>query len=59
MPLTDLSLADCREYRPELPVPDGFDAFWSSTLSEAPAAGGPVPKPVFAPVDTGLTQIRT
>lgn len=57
MPLTDLSLADCRDYRPELPFPDGFDAFWSSTLSEAPA-GGPVPKPVFAPVDTGLTQFH-
>ncbi|MEV5199897.1 acetylxylan esterase [Streptomyces sp. NPDC053720] len=59
MPLTDLSLAECRDYRPELPVPDDFDAFWSSTLSEASADGGPVPKPVFTPVDTGLTQIRT
>lgn len=60
MPLTDLSLADCRAYRPELPVPDGFDAFWSSTLSEVSADGrGSAEKPVFAPVDTGLTQVRT
>lgn len=63
MPLTDLSLADCRDYRLEPPVPDGFDAFWSSILSEVPAAGGPVPKPVpkpvFEPVDTGLTQFHT
>lgn len=36
MPLTDLSLADCRAYRPELP---DFDAFWARTLSEVPAAG--------------------
>ncbi|MER5846702.1 acetylxylan esterase [Streptomyces sp. NPDC002012] len=61
MPLTDLSLADCRDFRPELPVPAGFDAFWSSTLSGAHAADnrGSAQKPVFAPVDTGLTQIHT
>ncbi|MFD9598869.1 acetylxylan esterase [Streptomyces sp. NPDC059970] len=61
MPLTDLSLADCRDFRPELPVPAGFDAFWSSTLSGAHAADnrGSAQKPVFAPVDTGLSQIHT
>ncbi|MFF2411029.1 acetylxylan esterase [Streptomyces sp. NPDC058092] len=61
MPLTDLSLADCRDYRPELPVPVDFDAFWSSTLGAAPAADGRgrAEKPVFTPVDTGLAQIRT
>ncbi|MEV6166054.1 acetylxylan esterase [Streptomyces sp. NPDC052052] len=60
MPLTDLSLADCRAYRPELPVPDGFDAFWSETLSRSAAAGRDAgKKPVYTPVDTGLTQIRT
>ncbi|MGW8889037.1 acetylxylan esterase [Streptomyces sp. NPDC055749] len=60
MPLTDLSLAECRAFRPELPVPDGFDDFWERTLREAPAGGpGLAEKPVFATVDAGLTQIRT
>ncbi|MGW1692411.1 acetylxylan esterase [Streptomyces sp. NPDC002399] len=61
MPLTDLSLADCLGYRPELPVPAGFDAFWSSTLDATPAVDGTVPagRPVFSPVDTGLDRIRT
>ncbi|MGW5865204.1 acetylxylan esterase [Streptomyces sp. NPDC055239] len=57
MPLTDLSLADCRAYRPELAEPPDFDAFWSRTLNEV-CAGGASP-PEFTPVDTGLTQIRT
>ncbi len=57
MPLTDLSLADCRDYRPPLPVAADFDAFWSRTLNET--GDGPVLKPVFAEADTGLTQIRT
>ncbi|MFJ1549591.1 acetylxylan esterase [Streptomyces sp. NPDC088246] len=61
MPLTDLSLADCRDFRPELPDPADFDAFWSSTSSGAPAADNrrPAQNPVFTPVDTGLTRIRT
>ncbi|MFF1499821.1 acetylxylan esterase [Streptomyces sp. NPDC058316] len=61
MPLTDLSLADCLDHRPELPVPAGFDAFWSSTLGATPAVDGtgPAGKPVFSPVDTGLDRIRT
>ncbi|MGW6271479.1 acetylxylan esterase [Streptomyces sp. NPDC055060] len=60
MPLTDLSLADCRAYRPDLPEPPDFDAFWARTLGESPTAGANTPdKPVFTPVDTGLTQIRT
>ncbi|MFF2961901.1 acetylxylan esterase [Streptomyces sp. NPDC057963] len=60
MPLTDLPLADCRTYRPDLPVPAGFDAFWSDTLSQVTAGGqDPVEKPVYTPVDTGLPQIRT
>ncbi|MEU1367850.1 acetylxylan esterase [Streptomyces sp. NPDC005803] len=57
MPLTDLSLADCRDYRPALPVPADFDAFWSRTLDEARSCAAD--KPVFAVVDTGLTQVRT
>lgn len=60
MPLTDLSPAECRTYRPELPVPDGFDAFWERTLSEVPADGrDAVQKPLFTAVDTGITQVRT
>ncbi|WP_326677884.1 acetylxylan esterase [Streptomyces sp. NBC_01237] len=60
MPLTDLSPAECRAYRPELPVPDGFDAFWERTLSEVPADGrDAVEKPLFTAVDTGITQVRT
>ncbi|MEE1739094.1 acetylxylan esterase [Streptomyces sp. BE147] len=60
MPLTDLSLAECRAHRPELAVPDGFDAFWARTLGEAPVEGpDTVEKPVFTAVDTGVTQIRT
>ncbi|MEW2180946.1 acetylxylan esterase [Streptomyces sp. NPDC005406] len=57
MPFTDLSLADCRDYRPSLPVPADFDAFWSRTLDEARSCAAD--KPVFAPVETGLTQVRT
>lgn len=38
MPSADLTLEECRAYRPELPLPDGFDAFWSDTLDEKPPA---------------------
>ncbi|ROQ76892.1 acetylxylan esterase [Streptomyces sp. NBC_01260] len=57
MPLTDLSLADCRDYRPPLPVPADFDDFWSRTLDEA--GDRTQQKPVFTEVETGLTQVRT
>lgn len=57
MPLTDLSLADCRDYRPTLPVPADFDAFWSRTLDEARSCAAD--KPAFTAVETGLTQVRT
>ncbi|MFJ8859202.1 acetylxylan esterase [Streptomyces sp. NPDC102451] len=58
MPLADLPLAECRTYRPDLPSPDGFDAFWSGTLSEAPHDGVP-DKPRYKQVDCGLAQVRT
>ncbi|MER7314658.1 MULTISPECIES: acetylxylan esterase [Streptomyces] len=58
MPSADLPLADCLTYRPELPLPDGFDDFWSATLAEAPHDGTP-DKPRFKEVDCGLTQVRT
>ncbi|MFC8448258.1 acetylxylan esterase [Kitasatospora sp. NPDC057223] len=54
MPLTDLSLAECLAYRPELPAPADLDAFWGRTLAAAEAAAAPTR---FEPVDTGLTQI--
>ncbi|MET7343535.1 acetylxylan esterase [Streptomyces sp. NPDC087866] len=57
MPLTDLSLDECRDYLPPLPVPADFDAFWSRTLDEARSAASG--KPVFAEVEAGLTQVRT
>lgn len=58
MPSADLPLADCRTYRPDLPVPGDFDAFWSRTLGEEPGHDGP-DKPLFVPVGTGLTQVLT
>ncbi|MEN8654428.1 acetylxylan esterase [Streptomyces sp. 21So2-11] len=38
MPLTDMPLDQLRDYRPMLVEPEGFDAFWTSTLSTARAA---------------------
>ncbi|MFI5490808.1 acetylxylan esterase [Micromonospora echinaurantiaca] len=54
MPLTDLTLADCWAYRPDLDVPADLDAFWARTL----AADEPGPA-AYEPVDTGLVQVRT
>ncbi|WP_433652093.1 acetylxylan esterase [Micromonospora zamorensis] len=54
MALSDLTLAECWAYRPDLAVPEDLDAFWERTLR--------VDEPVeatYEPVDTGLTQIRT
>ena len=56
MPLADLSLAECRDFRPELPEPDGFDDFWSRTCREAEQRAA---DPVFTPVDNGLALIDT
>ncbi|HIY65878.1 MAG TPA: acetylxylan esterase, partial [Candidatus Agrococcus pullicola] len=41
MPLTDGHLEHLRAYRPEIPVPDDFDAFWADTLSGARALAAP------------------
>lgn len=54
VPLTDLSLADLRTYRPDVAEPDDFDAFWRRTLDEARAAAT---DPVIAPVDTPITEL--
>lgn len=58
MPSADLTLAECRAYRPELPLPDGFDEFWAETLGGAPHGGSP-DRPRFERVDNGLVQVRT
>ncbi|EWM64167.1 LOW QUALITY PROTEIN: acetyl xylan esterase, partial [Micromonospora sp. M42] len=55
VPLTDLDLAGCLAYRPELDVPADLDGFWARTLD----GGGDPAAAVYEPVDTGLTQIRT
>lgn len=54
----DLPLAQLREYRPTIPLPDDFDEFWDRQLAAARAAGAglastfrPVPAPLAA-VDT-------
>lgn len=53
--LTDLPLDQLTAYEPELPEPEGFDAFWRQTLEEARAVGGP---PRLTPVtDTLLTAV--
>ena len=36
MPLSDLTLAELNEFRPEVPEPADFDAFWA-TRSPRPA----------------------
>ena len=55
MPLTDLSLAECREFRPVLPVPDDLDAFWQHTLADE----APAPAPALVPVKSGLSLVTT
>ncbi|MEU8381182.1 acetylxylan esterase [Streptosporangium sp. NPDC048865] len=50
----DLPLDQLRDYRPPLPEPPGFDAFWERTLAETRKVAL---DPVFAPVGTGLTRI--
>jgi len=35
MPFSDMVQAELEQYRPSIPEPDDFDAFWSKTLEEA------------------------
>ncbi|RAS66972.1 cephalosporin-C deacetylase [Lentzea atacamensis] len=42
MPLTDGTHAELTNFRPEMPAPQDFDAFWDQTLAEARALGGAV-----------------
>lgn len=34
MPLTDLSLEQSRDFRPEIPEPEDFESFWGTTLDQ-------------------------
>jgi len=52
----DLPLESLRDYRPEVSEPADFDEFWASTLKEARAFDL---DPVFEPVDTPLTMVRS
>lgn len=54
MPLTDLTLAELADFRPEVEEPADFDAFWESTIAESRAAGG---EAVLAPATTPVTQL--
>ncbi|GAA1815273.1 cephalosporin-C deacetylase [Luedemannella flava] len=55
MPLSDMSLADLREYAPEREEPADFDEFWAATLKEARAHEGGA---VFTPYDAGLVAVE-
>ncbi|WP_432590154.1 acetylxylan esterase [Streptomyces sp. HD1123-B1] len=52
----DLPLDQLHTYRPRLPEPEGFDAFWERTLTEARTVDL---DPVFTPYDAGLDRVRT
>ncbi len=54
MPRFDLSLAELRDYRPDVREPADFDDFWASTIAGARAAGGTVD---ISPVATPLRGI--
>ncbi|MET7935852.1 acetylxylan esterase [Streptomyces sp. NPDC005322] len=52
----DLPLDQLRTYQPPLPEPDGFDAFWQRTLTEARTLDLDA---VFTGTDAGLTRLHT
>jgi cephalosporin-C deacetylase len=56
VPEFDLSLPELESYRPEVPCPADFDAFWRRTLDEARGQAAP---PVATPVDNGLATVTT
>lgn len=53
--LSDLDLPGLHAYRSGYQEPEGFDAFWDATLTEARAAGG---DPVLTPVRTELRTVE-
>jgi cephalosporin-C deacetylase len=54
VPLTDLTLPELLDFRPEVAEPDDFDAFWSDTIAGARASGG---ETTLAPASTPVTQL--
>ncbi|NGO71088.1 acetylxylan esterase [Streptomyces boncukensis] len=52
----DLPLDELRGYRPAVPEPDDFDAFWEKTLALTREHD---PAVAFDPVETGLRGVRT
>ncbi|MFF7247049.1 acetylxylan esterase [Embleya sp. NPDC008237] len=54
MPLSDLPLTDLEDFRPVIPRPDDFDAFWARTLAEADMH--PL-DPTFTPETGPLTEV--
>jgi cephalosporin-C deacetylase len=55
MPFTDLPLDQLRAYRPDVREPTDFDAFWSTTISEARGATDAVP--ALVPAATPITEL--
>ena len=55
MPLTDLTLAELWDFRPEVADPADFESFWGDTLAEARAAATP---PRLEPAAGPVTELR-
>lgn len=53
MPRFDLSPAELHGYRPDVPEPDDFDAFWAATLADAPSD-----PPVFTRLPGALSLVE-
>lgn len=55
MPRFDLPLDELQSYRPDIPEPSDFDAFWTDTLTAARSHDGPA---TITPHVTPLTQLE-
>jgi cephalosporin-C deacetylase len=55
MPLSDLSLAELREFTPPVAEAADFDQFWAATLLESRSIGGAV---TLSAADTPISQLR-
>lgn len=55
MPRFDLPLDELQSYRPDIPEPSDFDAFWTDTLTAARSHDAPA---TLAPHATPLTQLE-
>lgn len=54
MPLTDMSLEECLQYRPVIDRPADLEAFWSRSVDAVPPAPAR-----FTPVETGVRLVDT